>query len=336
MSAPWRARIIAIVVSLVCLVVVGLAVVGVARVRETAAAMSCQNNLRQIGLGIHNYASASSLLPPLTDPGEGPKHNLPSAFARLCPYLEASPFYYGTGMDAEHYNAHSTITWTFPSKIPGETLTQHGGVANFSWRYFLDPADSTATDLRDVEMQLPDGRTGYYATGSYAMNGLLPWGRKSISDAFPRGPANSVLISERPQVCQTANGDKVYNLWGLGFFSPHMPTFATLTPADSPPPFSTGQIAPVVPLPREEDANREDELRVRIDKINAPPRAADYATPVQQILSNQPCDARLPGGPHRAGLQCGMADGSVRVFSWNTSHWVFWDACVPGSADGNP
>jgi hypothetical protein len=25
-----------------------------------------------------------------------------------------------------------------------------------------------------------------------------------------------------------------------------------------------------------------------------------------------------------------MADGSVRVFSWDTPAWVFWAACAPG------
>jgi hypothetical protein len=330
-----NSRIAALAVLVVSIVVVGMVVVATGRLREAAKTMSCKNNLKQLGLAVANYDATFALLPSLTDPGEGPKHNLQSAFARLRPYVEACPFFYSASMDAERYNARSTTTWTFPSKIPGETITQQGGMANYAFRIFIDPGDRTATDLHDVEMQVPDTRKGYYAAGSYAMNGLVPWGSKSISTAFQRAAADTVLIAERPQVCQTASGDKVYNLWGLGFYSPHMPTFATLTPADMPSSFSTGQVAPVLPLPKEEEANRDVELQVRIGAQTAPPRAPDFATPVQQVFSNRPCDARLPGGPHGAGLLCGMADSSVRQFSWNTSPWVFWDACDPGRENEN-
>jgi hypothetical protein len=43
----------------------------------------------------------------------------------------------------------------------------------------------------------------------------------------------------------------------------------------------------------------------------------------------EPCDPRLPGGPHRAGLLAAMTDGSVRVFGWDTDPAVFWAACTP-------
>ena len=333
---PRLTRIEVVVGVTVIVVVGGILTVGIGRLRETAGLKSCENNLRQLGLAVMNYDSACGRLPCRTDAEAEPPESRPlrSAFARLLPYIEASPYGFHENMEVERYNGHSARTWTFPSKIPGEMVTQHGGTVNILWRTFLDPGDSTAKDLRDVEMKLPDGSTGYYATGSYALNGLAPWGTGSLDKSFPRGPANAVLISERPQVCQTESGDKIYNLWGLGFYSPHMPTFATLTPADLPPSFSTGQVAPILPLPKEEDANREADLRVRIGSATAPPRAPDFATPLQRILPNAPCDPRLPGGPHAGGLLCGMADSSVRTFSWTTSPWVFWDACTPDADEG--
>jgi len=205
-------------------------------------------------------------------------------------------------------------------------------MANQPWRTFIDPGDSTASGLRDVEMMLPDGTTGYYATSSYAVNGLVPWGRAAMSSAFPGGAEDTVLMSERPQFCQSSSAGKTYNLWGLGFYSPHMPTFAALTPADLPSSFSTGQVSPIEPLPKEEDPNRNAGIRVRTGMLNAPPEAPDFATPVQRISPNQPCDSRLPGGPHAGGLLCVMADSSVRTFAWETNPWVFWDACSPGTA----
>ena len=180
-------------------------------------------------------------------------------------------------------------------------------------------------------MALPDGSTGYYATGSYAANGMLPWGIGGLNPKyFPRGLTESIMFGERPQVCRTEAGEVVYNLWGLGIYSPHMPAFATLTPSEPPGMLSTEQIAPALPLPNEDAADRNTLIRVRIGRREAEPRSWDLGSPVRSLRRGRPCDPRLPGGPHSAGMQVLMADGSVHVFSWDTPAWVFWAACAPG------
>jgi prepilin-type processing-associated H-X9-DG protein len=143
-----------------------------------------------------------------------------------------------------------------------------------------------------------------------------------------RGTANTVLFGERPQVCKTAAGDLVYNLWGLGIYNPHMPAFATLTPSEPAGLLSTGQFAPVSPLPGEGAANRDAQIRVKIGRQEAMPEQPDFESLIQIIRSYRPCDPRLPGGPHPEGMQVVMADGSVRIFGPETSPWVFWNACV--------
>ena len=137
-------------------------------------------------------------------------------------------------------------------------------------------------------------------------------------------------------MCRTAAGEEVYNLWGLGIYSPHMPAFATLTPADPPGLWDTGQAAPALPLPDENDDNRDRLIRLRIGRQDAEPARPSFATPIQFVREGQPCDPRLPGTPHRQGMQTVMADGSVRVFGRDTSPWVFWSACEPAKSPAGP
>lgn len=317
-------RVEVVLVLLIILSLLGLTLSAVHKMREAAARMSCSNNLKQLSLGIHNCYDTNRKLPALVDQGDGGR-GLQSVFATLTPYLESAPgIYYPRSTNPTAYHAPTSVTFPHQHK-DGTPGTMHGGAANqIIWRTFDCPSDATADRLQDVPMTLPDGTTGHYATGSYAVNGLLPWRTGELP-----ATAGTILFGERPQVCRTATGETVYNLWGVGFYSPHMPAFATLTPAEPPDLWPTGQVAPVVPLPDEAVADRDAQIRVRIGTQSAAPQVPDFATPLQQIRSGRPCDPRLPGTPHYGVLPAAMGDGSVRTFSLNTSPWVFWTACVP-------
>ncbi|OWK40402.1 hypothetical protein FRUB_05321 [Fimbriiglobus ruber] len=87
-----------LVVIAIIAILIGLLLPAVQKVRESAARMSSTNNLKQIGLSFHNYASANgdnlphcASGPTLT--GYGWTGYYPGAFYQLLPYLEQQAVY---------------------------------------------------------------------------------------------------------------------------------------------------------------------------------------------------------------------------------------------------
>ncbi len=104
-----------LVVIAIIAILIGLLLPAVQKVREAAARAKCENNLKQIGLGLHNYESSNQVFPF----GKGPSYAGAPVYARwsihsqLLPYVEQGPLY-------------QSIDFSMPPETPGME-----GVINF-------------------------------------------------------------------------------------------------------------------------------------------------------------------------------------------------------------
>jgi len=186
-----------LVVIAILAVLLALLLPAVQMVREAAARLQCVNNLKQIGVAVHNYASTTRVVP---TEGGGPTLNGgpgadASVFFNLLPYLEQQALYQcGSG--------------------PGQN--QPVGV-------FLCPSDTTA----DGGMPPAGSQSGAQALGSYIYSVQVPGNSKggvfptipqtrlSLEAAMQDGLSCTVIAGEQVQVC--GGMGTVGNPWGTNY-----------------------------------------------------------------------------------------------------------------------
>jgi len=159
-----------LVVIAIIAVLVSLLLPAVQSAREAARRAQCANNLKQIGLGLHNYASAHNAFPP----GRINSHlagngNTWGAYAQMLPQLELAPV----------YNAF-----------------------NFSLSPDLDLANTTGAASNNGAAG--SKKRSFHVAQRSSDGGSQPGRSKQISGSASRSPANTTR-SGRPAAASAAN-----------------------------------------------------------------------------------------------------------------------------------
>jgi len=142
-----------LVVIAIIAILIGLLLPAVQKIREAAARIRCENNLKQIALGAHNHESTYGYLPAAYESKpNGMQGNIMFA---LLPYIEQGNVF-NLAQNHGGYNPNSywpTVDLGDPNAPAGQTI-----------KTYLDPADLTN---QPVQMW-----TNGWACGNYAANFL--------------------------------------------------------------------------------------------------------------------------------------------------------------------
>ena len=162
-----------LVIIAIIAVLIGLLLPAVQKVREAANRAKCANNLKQIGLALHNYQAALGTFPPAALYPEGRVEPW-SAHARLLPYLEQA-------------NLQNLIKWDLPFDVQPQVTSQRVSV-------YLCPSEVN-------DKPRPDGNVTFYPA-TYAIS-LGNWhvynpltGRGSDGAFSPNAPFRPADISD--------------------------------------------------------------------------------------------------------------------------------------------
>jgi prepilin-type N-terminal cleavage/methylation domain-containing protein len=226
-----------LVVIAIIAVLIGLLLPAVQKVRDAAARMQSQNNLKQLGLGLHNFYSTNDCYPPMfgTVPQGGASLAGGSIFYHLLPYVEQDNLY-RLGVDASRsaplkllrapldrsYTSDGTFDLPTASNPPwaDPTITKWG-LSSYSanWQVFGD------TPQKVTKMQ--DGMSNTFVFGEkYAVakrpvsfSGATLWGYGVDPRSIPNDFNPPLAPGAYPTETQWANDQKSTSLYVNGYWA---------------------------------------------------------------------------------------------------------------------
>lgn len=317
-----------LVVIAIIAILIGLLLPAVQKMREAANRMKCTNNLKQLGLGVHNYHDVLQKFPN----GKGPSYPGCAVYARWSLHSQLLPY-------IEQDNLYRSIDFSFAPETPGMA----GAVP------FMPPWTNTnrenATPCRtrvilficpsDPAQPLPDwpGQNNYYANqGSQFLcdlseaqpsttaptespNGPFYYLSQTNFASITDGLSNTVLFSEK--------------LRGSGTPNPKTDMFVMSTQTTLDGTYNTCRgLNPLTALPLTSKQGASwvmgEMCCTTYNHVDVPNSVTCAGTGFPGNMSNMAMDVP-PSSRHAGGVNCLMGDGSVR-FVKDSINLLAWRA----------
>jgi prepilin-type N-terminal cleavage/methylation domain-containing protein len=182
-----------LVVLALLILLFGLLLPAVQKIREAASRISCANNMKQMALAMHDFYSTNEKLPPAV--GAFPNAASDGTFHfYVLPFIEQDNVYTNAGDGAGNFNVWTNTTYSTVIKT------------------YLCPNDTSGGNVVLYD--------GWLATTNYASN-FMAFGFGGASILFPDGTSNTMIFAERYRLCnQTPMG------WAYSGESEWAPMFA--------------------------------------------------------------------------------------------------------------
>jgi prepilin-type N-terminal cleavage/methylation domain-containing protein len=303
-----------LVVIAIIAILIALLVPAVQKVRAAAARIQCVNNLKQLGLAVHNCHDSYKRLPPVAgwfpstnnQPAAGMTYG--SVLVHLLPFVEQGAIV--KAASAQYQPATGPAIQVYaPCLVPD--------VYGSSVAVFQCPSDPSMVNGQCSGITPPQGGSSYacnfyaFGTGTTVapyLAGFNWFGSNRIPASFPDGTSNTIIFTEKYARCEhppkkaTGGG----NMWAHAGVDAGVSWW------------------PVVMSPHY--------LKDYSDN-SVGPGALFQPQPSPFMGGTSTCDWTRASSAHSGGIQVCLCDGSVRTVNEGISTATWWAAFTPNGGE---